>query len=143
MRTSPPQLQHRVLKLCHDLSHYLLQPCLTRNSASHPTNSRRSIHFVTPLRLCHHHHTTLSFSLIVTRGCITIPIQDGQMGPRRIRLLCSFAVSILSLHQLFQLILQHEMLCDALVSVPQLSGVMLILVADLSNCVRRILHCLH
>ena len=51
------------LKLCHDLSHHLLQPCLNRNSAPHPTNSRSFIVLVAPLRLCHRHHTTVGFLL--------------------------------------------------------------------------------
>ena len=36
-----------------------------------------------------------------------------------------------------------KMLCNALVSVPQLSAVTLILATDISNCVRRRFHCLN
>ena len=39
-RTSPPWLQHRDLKLCHDQTHHLLQTCLIHNSAPHPTNAQ-------------------------------------------------------------------------------------------------------
>ena len=43
MRTSPPWRQHRDLKLCHDLSHYMLQTCLIRNSAPDPTNALEAL----------------------------------------------------------------------------------------------------
>ena len=56
-RTSPPWIQHRDLKLCHD---DLFQTCLI-HSAPHPTNARSFIVLVTPFPLCHHHQTTLTF----------------------------------------------------------------------------------
>ena len=87
MRTSPPWLQHRDLKLCHDLSHFLLRTCLIHNSAPHPANARSFIVLVTPFPQCHHHQTTLSFSPIATRGFVTVPIENGWMGTHSIRLL--------------------------------------------------------
>ena len=104
MRTSPPWIQHRELNLCHDLSHYSLQTCPIHNSALHPTNARSFIVLVTPFRLCHRHHTTLSFSLIVTRGSITIPIEDGRPEhPERLHVF-SLTWLVISLRMLLKVI---------------------------------------
>ena len=84
----PPWLQHRDLKLFHDPSRHLLQTCLLHNSAPHTVNSRSFTVAVT-FQLCHQRRTTLSVSSIVTRGFITILIEDGSMGTHRIRLLSS------------------------------------------------------
>ena len=51
MRTSPPWLQHRDLKLCQEPSLHSLQTCLIRNSAPLRTNARSFIVLVTPFRL--------------------------------------------------------------------------------------------
>ena len=103
MRTSPPWLQHRDLNLFHDLNHYLFQTCFIHNfvphTACHPTNARNFIALVTFVPLCHYHQTTLSFSLIVSRGFVTVPNRrrlDGEI--QRIRLLCSIPRISLPVH---------------------------------------------